>query len=116
MLQKTINSFVYALRGLRTTWKEEHNFRIEVWCSVILFFCLYYFQFTMIESVLCILAATIVLCAEIINTSIEDLCNKVEPQYDPVIGKIKDVTSAFVLVAVLGSILVGIFVFYSHFS
>jgi diacylglycerol kinase (ATP) len=55
------------------------------------------------------------LSAEIINTSIEDLCNKVEPEYDPVIGKIKDTTGAFVLVAALGSVLVGVLVFYSHF-
>lgn len=115
MLQKTINSFLYAWNGLRTTWREEHNFRIETFVAVVVIICIFYFQFSFVESALSLFAITLVLTAEIINTAIEDVCNKIEPKYDATIGKIKDTTGAFVLVTVLGSTIVGLIVFYHHF-
>ena len=98
-----------------TTWKEEHNFRIEVFAAILVVFFIIYFDFSFIESVFCIIAITIVLSAEIINTAIEDLCNKIQPNYDPVIGKIKDTMGAFVTVSALGAFIVGVLVFYNHF-
>lgn len=116
MLQKSINSFVYAVRGLKSTWIEERNFRIEVVASLLVFFCVLFFKFTLFESLFCILGIALVLSAEIVNTVVEDLCNKVEPQHDPVIGKIKDMMASFVLVSVGAAILIGTLVFYNHFQ
>ncbi|HEY4505596.1 MAG TPA: diacylglycerol kinase [Candidatus Paceibacterota bacterium] len=115
MLGKIINSFMYAWRGFVTTWKEENNFRIEVFITIIILFFIYFFDFSLLETAISVLAITIVLCAEVINTAIEDLCNKVEPNHDPIIAKIKDTSSAFVLVSVGGSVFVGFLIFYNHF-
>lgn len=115
MITKTINSFRYAMRGLVTVWKEESNFRIETLAMALVVFCMFYFDFSFIEKTLCILVITIVLSAEILNTAIEDLCNKVEPSHDFVIAKIKDTSSAFVLVSSLGALVVGVLVFLNHF-
>ena len=115
MLQRKINSFVYSIKGLKTVWTEEHNFRFEVLCAFVVIFCIYFFHFTLIESLFCIVAITIVIGAEIINTVVEDICNKVQPEFDPVIGKIKDTMAAFVLVSVLGACFVGLLIFYTHF-
>jgi diacylglycerol kinase len=49
MLQKTINSFKYAIRGLKTVWTEEHNFRTEVVAAVVVVGSMFYFRFTLIE-------------------------------------------------------------------
>jgi len=115
MIQKTINSFRYAFRGLRTTWDEEHNFRTEVFFAVLVVASIFYFDFSFIEAALLVLAMTFVLCAEIINTVVEDLCNKVEPGHDAIIAKIKDTSGAFVLIAVIGAIGCGVFVLLNHF-
>ena len=115
MLQKTINSFRYAFRGLQTVWIEEHNFRIEVFATLAVVISVFYFDFVLLESALLIFAVTLVLVSEIINTVIEDLCNKVESQHDPVIAKIKDASGAFVLVSSTGALIVGLLVFYNHF-
>jgi len=115
MLQKTINSFTYAIRGLKTVWSEEHNFRTEVIATLVVVFAMFYFDFTMLESALLVFAITLVLVAEIINTVVEDLCNKVEPNHDPIIAKIKDASGAFVLVAVIGAVIAGVFVLMNHF-
>ncbi len=115
MLQKTINSFKYALRGLVTVWQEERNFRIESVTALIVSICMVYFRFSFVESSILVIAMALVLLSEIVNTVIEDLCNKVEPKHDSVIGKIKDTSGAFVLVAVIGSVVVGVLVFCNHF-
>jgi diacylglycerol kinase len=112
---KTLKSFNYAVKGLISTWKEEPNFRIEVIVAVLVLFCMFYFSFTLAEIAFCILVITMVLTAEIVNTIIEDVCNKIEPNHDPFIEKIKDMSSAFVLLSTLGSLAIGIIVFYNHF-
>ncbi len=115
MITKIYNSFTFALNGLKTTWREEQNFRIEILIGAIVVFCILFFKFSFVETVLSIIAITIVLISEIVNTAVEDLCNKVQPEHDPIIGKIKDTMAAFVLVSSLGAGIVGVLVFYNHF-
>lgn len=112
---KTIKSFSYALNGLRTVFKEENNFRLEVIAGIIVVFSMFYFDFSFFENVILVIVMILVLGAEIINTAIEDLCNKIEPNQDPIIGKVKDTMSAFVLLTSIGAFIIGVLVFYEHF-
>jgi len=113
---RTVKSFKYAVRGLTTTWKEEVNFRIEVLAGAVVIFCIYYFDFSYIESALSVVAVALVLVSEVINTIVEDFCNKVEPNQDPIIGKIKDMSAGFVLLSTLSAVVIGIFVLLNHFT
>ena len=115
MPRKVFNSFRFAFRGLQTVWREENNFRIEILIALIFSFVMFYFHFSVVELALGFLAIIVVLTSEIINTAIEDLCNKIEPHHDSKIGKIKDTVGAFVLVAVVGAVIVGVLIFYHHF-
>lgn len=112
---RTLKSFKYALNGFRTVWKEEVNFRVEVFAGIIALSSIFYFDLNYLEASLIIFAVTLVLVSEIINTIVEDLCNKIEPNNDPVIGKIKDLSASFVLLSCSGSLVVGIYVFCEHF-
>lgn len=115
MINKTLHSFIFAIRGIATVWKEENNFKIQTILAFLVAGFMYYFKFTLVESVLVVLAMLVVLVSEIINTAIEDLCNKIEPNQDPVIGKVKDISSGFVLLSSIGAIVIGILVFLNHF-
>lgn len=115
MIQKTFNSFGFAWNGLKTVWREERNFRIETVFAILVLFLVFYFKFSFIESSLCVVAIIMVLSAEILNTAVEDLCNKVEPNHDPIIGKIKDIMGGFVLVSVIGACIIAVLVSYHHF-
>lgn len=110
-----IKSFRYAVNGLKTVWREEQNFKIETFVGAIVVFYSFYFSFTFTETVFCIIAVVMVLVAEIINTIVEDICNKIEPKEDSQIKKIKDMSAAFVLLTVMGSIAVGVMVVINHF-
>jgi diacylglycerol kinase (ATP) len=49
--------------------------------------------------------------AEAFNSAIEKLCDKVEAEQDPVIGKVKDMAAAGVLFMALAAAIVGCMVF-----
>ena len=103
------------MRGVGFIWQEEKNFRLILFFAVLALAIGYYFDFTLMEFSVTVVLITIVAIAEMLNTAIEDLCNKIEPNQDPVIGKIKDISSGFVLVASLGAGIAGLLVFASHF-
>ncbi len=116
MFGRILKSFVYAFRGLKTVWREEHNFRLEAVSAVIVLALVYFYRFSYIETISVVIAVVLVLSAEILNTAVEDLCNKIEPNQDNAIGKIKDVVAAFVLVAVIGAIFLVVMTFANHFG
>lgn len=52
-----------------------------------------------VEVVAVVLAAGLLLVTELLNTALEELCDRVESGYDERIGRIKDIGSAAVLTA-----------------
>ncbi len=115
MLQRLISSFYNALRGIKTVFIEEKNFKIEIFIALLVVVFAYVFDFSPTEILFCLIAIVLVFLSEIVNTAMEDLCNKVEPKHDPIIGKIKDIMAGFTLVSSVGAGLIGIIVFYNHF-
>lgn len=111
---RTIKSFGWAMNGLRTVWREEANFRIEIFSTIVLLGFATYFNFSAIEWTITVAIITIVLSGEVVNTVIEDLCNKIEPNQDPAIGKIKDMAAGFVLLAALGAGAMGVILILPH--
>ena len=113
-MRKWIKSFGWAMHGLRTVWREEVNFRTELYAAIILIAFAGYLKFSVIEWIVVAAVITIVLAGEVVNTIIEDLCNKIEPRQDPTIGKIKDMAAGFVLLASLGAGVMGGLLILSH--
>jgi len=108
---KTLRSFTYAFRGLKLFFKEERNVRIEAFIAVaaiILGLSLHINPCEWVGILLCIGA---VLSAEAFNTAIEALCDKVEPDKDPIIAKVKDISAAAVLILAIVSAIVGLHIF-----
>lgn len=55
-----------------------------------------------------VLAMAMVWLAEAFNTAIEELCDRIEPGFDLVIGRIKDIAAGAVLIASLAAALIGV--------
>ncbi len=114
MNNSIIKSFQYALTGIQITWTEEVNFRIEILCTILVLALGIFFQFSWIEYIVVILTSCLVLTIEVINTALEELCDKFQPSRDPHIAKIKDLAAAAVLCASIGAMIVGLLVFIPH--
>jgi diacylglycerol kinase len=66
-------------------------------------------HFTNVEIALLVLLGTVLLAVETINSSIEMLCDFIQPEHDPKIGKIKDVAAGATAVTEIGAaIVVGV--------
>jgi diacylglycerol kinase len=115
MSKKFLKSFAYAFEGLKIVWIEEQNFRIQTVISVVVLLVAYFFSFSYIEFVVIIIAISLVLLAEVLNTAIEDVCNTIESGHNLEIKKIKDIIAAGVLVCATASLAIGIFTIGHHF-
>lgn len=58
-----------------------------------------------------VVAISLVLIAEILNTAIEFLVNLVSPQYNEMAGKVKDIAAGAVLFAAIMAVVIGTIVF-----
>lgn len=114
-MNKLVKSFGWAINGIRVVWREEVNFRIEVvFASTVVLFGIR-LNFSLVEWIIIAGCISAVLSAEMLNTAVEDLCNKVEPHADPMIKKIKDIMAGFVLLACGVSLMVGLAIFSRYF-
>jgi len=50
-----------------------------------------------------------------INTAIEQLVDLVEPNQNPLAGKIKDIAAAAVLIAAITSVIIGLIILWPYF-
>ena len=109
-------SFSDAFRGLKNTWREERNFRIGICISLLVIIALIAFDFSYTDIVFAVFTMMLVLGAEVINTAFEDTLNKIEPNFDPAIGRAKDIAAGIVVLNVLGALIIAIIVVAHHFS
>jgi diacylglycerol kinase (ATP) len=98
-----------SLAGLASAWRTERAFRLEaavLAAAIPVAFLLTPDFFRRAELIACLLA---VLAVELLNTSIEKLCDRTTPQIDPVIKIVKDMGSAAVFCALCmaGAIWIG---------
>jgi len=114
MLQKRADGLRYALIGLTVAWREEANFKIEVACAVLALALGLLLHISLSEFAVVTLVISFVFTAEAFNTALEELCDKFQPTHDPHIGKIKDLAAAAVLLASVGALIVGLFIFVPH--
>jgi len=107
-----IDAFRQALTGIREAVCHERNLRIQICCAgyVAVFGAL-----AGLEAwawVACLICIGMVLCAELLNTALESLCNRVCSEYDEPVRRSKDTAAGGVLMAAVFSAIVGAVVFF----
>ena len=109
-----IRSVAFAVAGIRTLLRTQHNARIHAVATVVVFVAGVLFGVSRLEWCLLVTAVTSVWTAEALNTSVEMLADVTSPEFHPMIGQAKDVAAGAVLIAAVGSAAVGVFVFGPH--
>jgi diacylglycerol kinase len=104
-------SFVHAGRGIRLLWLTQWNFRIHLVAGLGAICLACYFRILAIEWLALIVAIGLVLCAEALNTAIERMVDRLEPQWHPAARDAKDLAAAGVLIASVCSFIVGVILF-----
>jgi len=113
-LRQRLRSLRYALAGLRTLMRTQHNAWLHAGASVAVVAAGLYFGLTRAEWSWLVLAITAVWMAEAFNTALEFLADAAAPEFHPLIGQAKDVAAAAVLITALGALVIGVLVLGPH--
>jgi diacylglycerol kinase len=109
------SAFAYAFAGIREALKEP-NLKIHVVAMIGVVGFAFYFKVTPVEWCILLICCALVISLELINSAIERLCDRVEPEIHPKIKFVKDVSAGAVLVAALTSAVIGSIIFYGYFT
>lgn len=108
---KELKSFLCAFRGISDAIKSEAHLRFHLMATfyVVIFAALG--KFTSTQWVLLTLTISSVICAELVNTATERLCDLYSCEKCEKIRFIKDVAAGAVLVTAIGAAIVAVILF-----
>jgi len=104
-------SFLNAVRGILKVLTRQRNFYIEIVIALLVITAGFFFALNPVEWCIILLCIALVISLEAINTAIEHLADAVKPEFDPLIGKAKDVSAGAVLIASMFAGITGIIIF-----
>ncbi|MCL2633335.1 MAG: diacylglycerol kinase family protein [Oscillospiraceae bacterium] len=106
-------SFAYAINGIVFCVRYERNMRIHLTIfAYVMFFSLFFYNFTRAELILLVLTCAFVMALEIVNTAIEVLTDRASPKPHPLAKVAKDTAAGAVLVSAVTAVIVGVILFW----
>lgn len=99
--QRVVRAANYSMKGLKSAYLYEAAFRQEVWLSVFLIPMGFYFGDSTVEKVLLVGSVLLVLVAELLNSAVEAVVDRIGSEYHELSGRAKDVGSAAVFMAMM---------------
>jgi diacylglycerol kinase (ATP) len=110
-----IKSFGHAIDGLIFALSNDQNLRIHFIAAAVVMVLSLYFRVNPFEMGILGVMIILVISTELINTSIEQMTNLITKEHRQEAKIAKDVSSAMVMVASFGAIIVGILIFVPYF-
>lgn len=109
-LRRLINAAGYSRAGLKACWQNEEAFRQELLLSLALLPLAWWLGDGGLERALLISSLLLVLIAELANSGIEAVVDRIGPERHELSARAKDIGSALVLLALLNAALVWLLV------
>lgn len=103
---RVFNATLCSFKGLKAAYKYELAFRQELLLIILLFPISFYLARSKMHWLILITTLLLILFAEIINTALEALADKITLEYDEIIGRVKDLGSAAVFITLIIMLLV----------
>ena len=110
-IRKRINSFSFAIAGIRSFIIREHNARIHLVSTLAVIIVAWYLHVSLTEAAVLTIVIGLVWITELLNTCVERLADLVTRERNPHIKIIKDLAAGAVLVAAITAVIVGLFIF-----
>lgn len=108
------NSFKYALRGISYSIKENQNIKIHLIIAILVIIFALVLGLTRYETFAAGVLIVLVISAEMINSSIEEVVNLLVNEHRQEAKIAKDVSAGMVLLVSLFALVVGLFIFIPH--
>lgn len=113
-LKSRLRSFKYAFNGIGLLFRQP-NACIHAVVTLIVLISGWWVGLTSGEWCIVVICIGTVLAAEAINSALETLADRVTEQYDPHIGRCKDMAAGAVLLVVIAAVIAGLIIFLPKF-
>lgn len=112
--QSLLKSFHYAWQGIEYSVRNNQNVRILIGMAIVVILASYFFGISGFEMGILAIMVLLVISAEMINTSIEEMTNLIKKEHSQEAKIAKDVSAGMVLIVSAGSFVVGVIIFIPH--
>ena len=110
------NAFIYTFAGLKAAWKNELAFRGEVVVVMIMSPLGLWLGRSAVERALLIASLLLILLAELVNSALEAVVDRIGPQRHELSKRAKDMGSAAAFISMVTAALVWIIIILDHFG
>lgn len=111
MIKSRLSSFAYAFSGIKMAIRTEANMKIHLFVTTLVLLAAVLFDVTIMHWMILLLCIGWVLVTEMINSSIEALCDFTTKERHPKIKLIKDMAAGAVLISAIVASIVGLLIF-----
>ena len=115
-VRKLIESFNYAFEGIIYALKTQRNMKIHFFTAILVLTLSLFFNLSRTEILILFLTISIVIMAEMINTSIEAAIDLITDKYHIFAKIAKNVAAGAVLIAAINSIIVAYLIFFHRIN
>lgn len=112
---KHLKSYQFAWRGIVLAFKTENNMRFHLVAAILVIVLNVALQVNKTEWLITLMWIGLAWTAELFNTAIETLADRVTEQQDPLIEKTKDLASGAVLVICLAALICALIIYLPYF-
>ncbi len=109
-MKRILNALFYSLDGLAAAFRHEDAFRLEVLLSLILVPLALHMHVSGVAKALMIASILLVLIAELINSSIEAITDRISLENHVLAKRAKDMGSAAVMLALINVVAVWLII------
>lgn len=113
--QTFLKSLAVALQGIAQFFARERNAQLHLVAALLVIVLSIALKISEIEWLFIALSISIVLITEIINTSLEKICDLISKDFHPDIKFIKDISAGAVLIAAIFSVVTACIIFIPRF-
>lgn len=106
-----VRSVGFAFKGLFLLLRTESSIKIQFVIALLVTGAGFYFEISNTEWIMQLLAIGMVMGIEGVNTAIEKLSDYVQPNEDPKIGFIKDISAGAVMVVSIVATIIGLIIY-----
>ena len=97
-IRKHLNSYRYSIRGIRLAFQIDYNIGFHLASAILVLVANSVLKVNKTEWLVTLILIGLVWMAEIFNTAIEKLADRVTKEQDLLIGQVKDLASGGVLI------------------
>jgi len=109
--KKHLNSYKYSINGIWLAFRYEANMRFHLAAALIVILLNFQLHVSKTDWIITLILIGLAWMAEIFNTAIEKLADRVTKEQDPLIGTVKDLASGGVLIICIFAVVCALIIY-----